>query len=163
MGAGVACRYRQPPFKGDRSGVKLFSLSQINISYSFSSLSCSDLHTRNILLGSKGQLLLSYFYQCAGFDAASQISISPRALDGFYIAPERPLTTKSDWWSFGVILFELLTGYVSTSNYPLIKPIKTRNVPPPRPTSHAILPATTATLKCNTRKQWRLARLRWIY
>lgn len=62
---------------------------------------CGDLHADNLLLGPGGQLLLSYFYP--------KPTLTPTVADCMYLAPERPLTAKSDWWSFGVLLFELLT------------------------------------------------------
>ncbi|XP_055851568.1 ribosomal protein S6 kinase delta-1 [Episyrphus balteatus] len=69
-----------------------------------------DLHGGNLLLGSKGQLLLSYFYQNEGISDGVQKVCSYKALSEHYVAPERPLTTKSDWWSCGVALFQLLLG-----------------------------------------------------
>ncbi|XP_054088041.1 ribosomal protein S6 kinase delta-1 isoform X1 [Zeugodacus cucurbitae] len=73
----------------------------------------SDLHMDNLLLGSKGQLLLTYFYQNEGLSDSNNYmhkAYSQTALDGHYVAPERPLTFKSDWWSYGIILYELLIG-----------------------------------------------------
>ncbi|XP_055907064.1 ribosomal protein S6 kinase delta-1 [Eupeodes corollae] len=69
-----------------------------------------DLHGGNLLLGSKGQLLLTYFYQNEGISDGLQKVCSPKALSEHYVAPERPLTTKSDWWSCGVALYQLLLG-----------------------------------------------------
>lgn len=71
---------------------------------------CMDLHSDNLLLGSNGQIMLSYFYRQKCLQNCSQRQLSIQAIDFLYVAPERPLTKKSDWWSFGVILFELLTG-----------------------------------------------------
>ncbi|XP_018803759.1 PREDICTED: ribosomal protein S6 kinase delta-1 isoform X3 [Bactrocera latifrons] len=73
----------------------------------------SDLRMDNLLLGSKGQLLLTYFYQNEGLSDSDNYmhkAYSQTALDGHYVAPERPLTLKSDWWSYGIILYELLIG-----------------------------------------------------
>lgn len=69
----------------------------------------------NLLLGSKGQLMLTYFYQNEGLTCDNYVhkAFSLLALSGHYVAPERPLTTKSDWWSYGVILYQLLLGLVS--------------------------------------------------
>lgn len=69
-----------------------------------------DLHGGNLLLGSKGQLLLSYFYQNEGISDGVQKVYSQKAISEHCVAPERPLTTKSDWWSCGVTLFQLLLG-----------------------------------------------------
>lgn len=71
---------------------------------------CMDLNSDNLLLGSNGHIMLSYFYRQKCLQNCSQRQLSIKAIDFMYVAPERPLTTKSDWWSFGVILFELLTG-----------------------------------------------------
>ncbi|XP_055375180.1 ribosomal protein S6 kinase delta-1 [Condylostylus longicornis] len=77
-----------------------------------------DLHPDNILLGSKGQLLLSYFHQNEGCDPSSNFIYNPLVNETYCIAPERPLTMKSDWWSFGVVLFELITGCSFRSCHP---------------------------------------------
>lgn len=67
-----------------------------------------DLTIDNVLLGSNGQVLLTYFY--SRFQPRSLFSFNRVALKGWYVAPERPISEKSDWWSFGVVLYELLTG-----------------------------------------------------
>lgn len=74
-----------------------------------------DLHMKNILLGAKGQLLLSYFYQHEGLNGNNNIlkALSREACSGHFVAPERPLTFKSDWWSYGVVLYQLLLNKVS--------------------------------------------------
>ncbi|XP_054741709.1 ribosomal protein S6 kinase delta-1 isoform X1 [Anastrepha obliqua] len=81
----------------------------------------SDLHMENLLIGAKGQLLLTYFYQNEGLsDADNYIhkAYSPTALAGHYVAPERPLTFKSDWWSYGIVLYQLLLGLPFKSAHP---------------------------------------------
>lgn len=65
---------------------------------------CGDLNPTNLLLGVKGQINLTYFYR------QDQRQLKIDCIDALYVAPERPLDHRSDWWSFGVILFELLTG-----------------------------------------------------
>lgn len=65
---------------------------------------CQDLRPENLLLGAKGEIQLTFFPR------SIERPLSSSAVDGLYVAPERPLTPLSDWWSFGVILFELLTG-----------------------------------------------------
>lgn len=65
---------------------------------------CQDLHPGKLLLGAKGEVQLTFFVR------TTDRQLSAAAIDGLYVAPERPLTMLSDWWSFGVILFELLTG-----------------------------------------------------
>lgn len=66
-----------------------------------------DLRMDNILLGKSGQLQLSFFYQRCEQDIC--LNLNSVSLECMYVAPERPLTQLSDWWSVGVILFELLT------------------------------------------------------
>ncbi|XP_043656208.1 ribosomal protein S6 kinase delta-1 [Drosophila teissieri] len=72
-----------------------------------------DLHMGNILLGAKGQLLLTYFYQNEGLSSDDNYvhkALSLEALANHFVAPERPLTFRSDWWSYGVVLYQLLLG-----------------------------------------------------
>lgn len=71
---------------------------------------CFDLHPSNILLGPKGEILLSYFYK--SIEPFRNVRIETNnLLSSVYIAPERPLNAKSDWWSAGIIFFELYTGH----------------------------------------------------
>jgi len=70
----------------------------------------------NILLGAKGQLLLTYFYQNEGLSSDDNYvhkALSLEALANHFVAPERPLSFRSDWWSYGVVLYQLLLGVVS--------------------------------------------------
>ncbi|KAL9872191.1 ribosomal protein S6 kinase-like 1 isoform 1-T1 [Glossina fuscipes fuscipes] len=71
-----------------------------------------DLHSNNILLGDKGQLLLTYFYQNESLCSNSYVhkAVNSVALGGHFVAPERSLSFKSDWWSYGIILYEILLG-----------------------------------------------------
>lgn len=75
-----------------------------------------DLHMANILLGDKGQLLLTYFYQNEGLSSDDNYvhkALSLEALANHFVAPERPLSFRSDWWSYGVVLYQILLGVVS--------------------------------------------------
>lgn len=75
-----------------------------------------DLHMGNILLGAKGQLLLTYFYQNEGLTSDDNYvhkALNLEAVANHFVAPERPLTFRSDWWSYGVVLYQLLLGVVS--------------------------------------------------
>ncbi|XP_073825270.1 ribosomal protein S6 kinase-like 1 [Musca autumnalis] len=79
-----------------------------------------DLHMDNLLLDENGQLLLTYFYQNEGISSDSFIhkSLNPKALENHFVAPERPLTLRSDWWSYGVILYELFAGLPFKAAHP---------------------------------------------
>lgn len=70
-----------------------------------------DLHRDNILMGANGELLLSYFYQNEGINSVLPDRVSQKAVESEFVAPDLPLTMKSDWWSYGVLLYELLTGH----------------------------------------------------
>ncbi|KAH8384006.1 hypothetical protein KR009_011695 [Drosophila setifemur] len=75
-----------------------------------------DLHMANILLGAKGQLLLTYFYQNEGLSSDDNYvhkALGLEALCNHFVAPERPFSFRSDWWSYGVVLYQLLLGVVS--------------------------------------------------
>ncbi|XP_055698366.1 ribosomal protein S6 kinase delta-1 isoform X2 [Phlebotomus papatasi] len=76
---------------------------------------CCDLHPNNLLLGSSGQLLLTYFY-C--HPDATERFLKQEAVAGGYVAPERPFTEVSDWWTVGVILYEILTQHAFTLLHP---------------------------------------------
>ncbi|XP_032593222.1 ribosomal protein S6 kinase delta-1 isoform X2 [Drosophila grimshawi] len=72
-----------------------------------------DLHMENILLGHSGQLMLTYFYQNEGLSSDDNYvhkALNLRALSDHFVAPERPLSFRSDWWSYGVVLYQLLLG-----------------------------------------------------
>lgn len=61
----------------------------------------------NLLLGSDGQLQLTFFYRRIENDLEFDVQCNKPNYCS-YVAPERPLTMVSDWWSVGVIIFELL-------------------------------------------------------
>ncbi|KAH8350224.1 hypothetical protein KR067_007371 [Drosophila pandora] len=80
-----------------------------------------DLHMANILLGAKGQLLLTYFYQNEGLSSDDNYvhkALSFEALANHFVAPERPLSFRSDWWSYGVVLYQLLLGVPYKATHP---------------------------------------------
>ncbi|KAH8419059.1 hypothetical protein KR222_002857 [Zaprionus bogoriensis] len=80
-----------------------------------------DLHMENILLGSSGQLMLTYFYQNEGLSSDDNYvhkALGLAALRDHFVAPERPLSLRSDWWSYGVVLYQLLLGVSYKSIHP---------------------------------------------
>lgn len=77
-----------------------------------------DLHRDNILLGANGELLITYFYQNEGMNSVLPDRVSQRAFEDGFVAPDLPLTMKSDWWSYGILLYELLTARPFSSIHP---------------------------------------------
>ncbi|KAL0265513.1 UNVERIFIED_CONTAM: hypothetical protein PYX00_010842 [Menopon gallinae] len=81
-------------------------------------VTCRDLHPGNILLDESGHLLLTFQLYWRGVDSP----VSEEAVAGLYAAPETtkifPVTPAADWWSYGALLFRLLTGKSLSSCYP---------------------------------------------
>lgn len=83
----------------------------------------SDLTMDNLLLGPEGQLMLTYFhrrgesYFCQP-GGAHPVAPKQSAIRALYVAPERPLEPRSDFWSIGVIMFEMLTKRKFVSCHP---------------------------------------------
>ncbi|XP_054232759.1 ribosomal protein S6 kinase-like 1 isoform X4 [Homo sapiens] len=71
---------------------------------------CRDLHPGNLLLDQAGHIRLTYFGQWSEVEP----QCCGEAVDNLYSAPEvggiSELTEACDWWSFGSLLYELLTG-----------------------------------------------------
>ena len=77
-----------------------------------------DLNPTNLLLSENGELLLTYHCQWVSVESP----LDARSLHQQYVAPEvvtlvNP-SLEADWWSVGVILFELLTGWSFCSLFP---------------------------------------------
>ncbi|TFK12557.1 39S ribosomal protein L49, mitochondrial [Platysternon megacephalum] len=71
---------------------------------------CRDLNPRNLLLDGAGHIRLTFFGQWTEVEP----QCCSQALEDMYSAPEvggiSELTEACDWWSFGSLLYELLTG-----------------------------------------------------
>ncbi|XP_058423361.1 ribosomal protein S6 kinase-like 1 isoform X3 [Diceros bicornis minor] len=79
---------------------------------------CRDLNPRNLLLDQAGHIRLTYFGQWSEVEP----QCCREALDNLYSAPEvggiSELTEACDWWSFGSLLYELLTGMTLSQSHP---------------------------------------------
>ncbi|XP_012597563.2 ribosomal protein S6 kinase-like 1 isoform X1 [Microcebus murinus] len=81
-------------------------------------LLCRDLNPRNLLLDQAGHVRLTYFGQWSEVEP----QCCREAADNLYSAPEvggiSELTEACDWWSFGSLLYELLTGTALSQSHP---------------------------------------------
>ncbi|GFR99059.1 ribosomal protein S6 kinase delta-1 [Elysia marginata] len=79
---------------------------------------CRDLKPSNILLGEKGQLMLTYFCHLGYGDQ----ELDWNAVDNVYAAPEvssiAGYSNTCDWWSIGALLFELIVGKTLSDCHP---------------------------------------------
>ncbi|GFO48697.1 ribosomal protein s6 kinase delta-1 [Plakobranchus ocellatus] len=79
---------------------------------------CRDLKPSNILLGEKGQVILTYFCHLGYGDQ----ELDWEAVDNIYAAPEvssiSGYNKACDWWSIGALLFELIVGKTLSECHP---------------------------------------------
>ncbi|XP_064368373.1 ribosomal protein S6 kinase-like 1 isoform X1 [Dromaius novaehollandiae] len=79
---------------------------------------CRDLNPRNLLLDTAGHVRLTFFGQWTEVEP----QCCSQALEELYSAPEAggisELTEAADCWSFGSLLYELLTGVPLSQNHP---------------------------------------------
>ncbi|XP_032200805.1 ribosomal protein S6 kinase-like 1 isoform X2 [Mustela erminea] len=79
---------------------------------------CRDLNPRNLLLDQAGHIRLTYFGQWSEVEP----HYCREAVDNLYSAPEvggiSELTEACDWWSFGSLLYEMLTGTALSQSHP---------------------------------------------
>ncbi|CAH2098044.1 unnamed protein product [Euphydryas editha] len=76
-----------------------------------------DLHPRNILLGARGQVLLTYCAEYRGSDVTLAKLERSGEKGSLYVAPELlqlghdQLDRACDFWTFGAIMYELICGF----------------------------------------------------
>ncbi|XP_038262733.1 ribosomal protein S6 kinase-like 1 [Dermochelys coriacea] len=79
---------------------------------------CRDLNPRNLLLDGAGHIRLTFFGQWTEVEP----QCCSQALEDMYSAPEvggiSELNEACDWWSFGSLLYELLTGMSLSQSHP---------------------------------------------
>ncbi|KAG8228109.1 hypothetical protein J437_LFUL000111 [Ladona fulva] len=83
-----------------------------------SDIICMDLRPDNILLGDNGHIMLTFMCHWHGVD----VLVDSTAAECLYAAPEVNsifgCSSSADWWSYGAIIFELLTGKTLLSCHP---------------------------------------------
>eukprot|EP00094_Tigriopus_californicus_P005251 TCALIF_05062-PA protein Name:"Similar to RPS6KC1 Ribosomal protein S6 kinase delta-1 (Homo sapiens)" AED:0.04 eAED:0.04 QI:0/0/0/1/1/1/2/0/608 len=93
-------------------------LCQVLMSLHARGILVKDLNPRNLLLASNGDLCLTYQCEWVSIDR----SIDVMAQQCWYTAPEvqdiQPLGPACDWWSVGVILYEITSGQYFVESYP---------------------------------------------
>lgn len=77
-------------------------------------ITMGHLSAHNLLLGKNGQLLITYYHFHDFSNAISKHSFT----EDSFLAPERPTSRSSDWYSVGVVLYELLTGHPFQDHHP---------------------------------------------
>lgn len=77
-----------------------------------------DLNPANLMLDNSNDLVLTYQFEWSSVNR----ELDENAVNCFYVAPEvsfvAPLSPACDWWSVGVLLFELATGSFFVESYP---------------------------------------------
>ena len=84
-----------------------------------SGMICGDLNLDNLLLGPLGHLTLTYFYQSVQNEHQQLCRLNPKAMKCYYVAFDFPLTKESDWYSVGVIIYEIMTRDRFYLNHPM--------------------------------------------
>lgn len=80
---------------------------------------CGDLNLDNLMLGPLGHLTLTYFYQSDRNEYQQLCRLNPKAMKCLYIAFDFPLTKESDWYSVGVLIYEIMTRDRFFLNHPM--------------------------------------------
>lgn len=79
---------------------------------------CGDLNLDNLLLGPEGHLMLTYFFQKTRDEFQQLCRLNPAAVKCLYVAFDFPITKSSDWYSVGVIIYEIYTRERFYRNHP---------------------------------------------
>ena len=120
-----------------------------------------DLKPANVMLREDGNIALIDFGLARSLDGTSTQSTRTGVLRGspYYMSPEQalgePLDVRSDFYSLGVILFEMLTGrrpFTGSSAMDVLQQ-HVHSPTPPLPTSFAHLEALLATLLAKNRDE----------
>ncbi|KAG5680599.1 hypothetical protein PVAND_010094 [Polypedilum vanderplanki] len=77
-----------------------------------------DFNLDNVLLGSNGHIMITYFYQRDRSNVQNLCNLNPRAIKCMYVAFDFPLTKASDYYSVGVVLYEILTRHRFYTQHP---------------------------------------------
>lgn len=80
---------------------------------------CGDLNLDNLLLGPLGHLALTFFYQSNRTEHQQLCRLNPKAMKCHYVAFDFPLTKESDWYSVGVLIYEIITRERFYRNHPM--------------------------------------------
>lgn len=80
---------------------------------------CGDLNLDNLMLGPSGHLALTYFYQSDRNEYQQLCRLNPKAMKALYVAFDFPLTKDSDWYSVGVVIYEIMTRERFHVNHPM--------------------------------------------
>lgn len=80
---------------------------------------CGDLSLDNLLLGPLGHLTLTYFYQSDRSEFQQLCRLNSKAMKCFYVAFDFPITKESDWFSVGILLYEIITRERFYVNHPV--------------------------------------------
>lgn len=77
-----------------------------------------DLNLDNILLGKNGHVAITFFHQRERNNYQQLCFLDSRAVKNYHVAFDFPLTKISDYYSIGVVAFELLTQSLFCVNHP---------------------------------------------